>query len=95
MATIDVSRAHTLPLDQVKLKAEELAKGLEEKLGFVWKWVGNDIDFHAPGGIAKGAKGQVAVAADKVRVTVDLPFLLRAMKGTIQDKIEKKMAELL
>ena len=95
MATIDVSRAHKLPLDQVKLKAEELAKGLETKLGFVWKWVGDIIEFHAPSGIAKGAKGEVAVSTDKVRVTVDLPLLLRAMKGSIQGKIEQKMAELL
>lgn len=95
MATIDVSRAHKLPLDQVRLKGEELAKGLEEKLGFVWKWVGDTIEFSAPSGIAKGAKGEVIVQPDKVRVTVDLPFLLRAMKGTIQGKIEAKMAELL
>lgn len=95
MATIDISRAHKLPLDQVRLKAEELAKGLETKLGFVWKWVGDIIEFHAPGGIAKGAKGEVAVTSDKVRVTVDLPFMLRLMKGTLEEKIRQKMAELL
>lgn len=95
MATIDISRAHKLPLDQVRLKAEELAKGLETKLGFVWKWVGDVIEFHAPSGIAKGAKGEVQVAADTVRVLVDLPLMLRVMKGTIEDKIRQKMAELL
>lgn len=95
MATIDISRDHKLPLDQVRLKAEELAKGLETKLGFVWKWVGDNIEFSAPSGIAKGAKGELFVMADKVRVTVDLPLMLRVMKGTIEDKIKQKMAELL
>jgi putative polyhydroxyalkanoate system protein len=95
MATIDMSRDHKLPLDQVRLKAEELAKTLETKLGFVWKWVGNNIEFSAPSGIAKGAKGELFVTDKNVRVTVDLPFMLRVMKGTIENKIKEKMDELL
>ena len=33
MATIDIKRSHTLGLDTAKTKAEELAKGLEQKIG--------------------------------------------------------------
>ena len=37
----------------------------------------------------------VTVTDDKVRVTVDLPFMLRVMKGTIEDKINEKLNQLL
>ena len=62
MATIDISRSHSLPIEEAKKRAEELAKGMEQKLGLVWKWEGDKIDFHAPSGAAKGAKGSVSVS---------------------------------
>ena len=43
-----------------KGKAEELANGMKDKLGIVWRWDGNAIKFDAPSGMAKGASGQVA-----------------------------------
>ena len=33
MATIDIRRAHTLAKDEAKKRAEELAKGMQAKLG--------------------------------------------------------------
>ena len=45
MATIDIAKAHTLSLDDAKKKAEELAKGMESKLGISWKWSGDTIAF--------------------------------------------------
>ena len=49
----------------------------------------------APVGITMGAKGELFVTDKNVRVTMDLPFMLRVMKGTIEDKIKQKMDELL
>jgi putative polyhydroxyalkanoate system protein len=95
MATIDISRSHALPLEEAKKRAEELAKGMETKLGLVWKWVGDTIDFHAPSGAAKGAKGTVSVSASAVRVEIDLPFMLKMMKGTIESKVNDRLQELL
>lgn len=94
MATIDISRAHTLPLDAAKQKAEELAKSMQTKLGLTWSWAGDSIKFEAPGGAAKGTKGEVVVTAAVVRVVVDLPFMLRLLKGTIEDKINEKLNQL-
>jgi hypothetical protein len=37
----------------------------------------------------------VLVDPKNVRVEVDLPFLLRAVKGTIESKINQKLDELL
>lgn len=95
MATIDIAREHALPLDQAKAKAEAFAKSMEEKLGLRWSWAGDSIKFDAPSGVAKGAKGEVAVTGTSVRVLVDLPLMLRVMKGTIEDKIQQKLRELL
>lgn len=92
MATIELSRAHSLPLADAKQKAEELAKGMESKLGITWKWAGDTIQFEAPSGAAKGTKGKVAVSDSAVKVEVDLPFMLKMMKGTIEEKIKEKLA---
>src|SRR3954447_12473053 len=94
MATIDIRRAHTLDKDQARKRAEELAKGLEDKLGIRWRWEGDQILFDAPSGAAKGATGKVSVDTTAVRVEVDLPFLLRAVKGTIESKINDKLDRL-
>lgn len=94
MATIDITRAHSLSLDDAKKKAEDLAKGMDQKFGIQWKWEGNTIHFDAPSGAAKGTKGEVAVSDKDVRVAIDLPFMLRVMKGTIEEKVKEKLSAL-
>jgi len=95
MATIDVTRPHSLPKDEAKKKAEEFAKSMEERFELQWKWEGDSIHFDAPRGAAKGTKGEVNVTDSSVRVQIDLPFLLRVMKGTIESKVEEKLSKLL
>lgn len=95
MATIDIRRAHTLDKDTAKQKAETLAKGMESKLGIRWRWEGDKIKFDAPSGAAKGASGQVSVDASHVRVEIDLPLLLRAVKGTIEGRVNDELTKLL
>lgn len=95
MATIDITRNHSLPVEDAKKKAEELAKGMADKFGIQWKWEGDTIRFDAPSGAAKGTKGEVAVTDKNVRVAIDLPFMLRVMKGTIEDKVNEKLNTLL
>jgi putative polyhydroxyalkanoate system protein len=95
VATIDITRPHKLSMDVAKQRAEDFAKSMETKLGLTWKWAGDNIQFEAPSGAAKGTKGDVQVRADSVRVTVDLPFLLSVMKGTIETKIHEKLDQIL
>lgn len=95
MATIDITRNHALSIDDAKKKAEELAKGMADRFGINWKWDGNTIRFDAPSGAAKGTKGEVAVSDKNVRVAIDLPFMLRVMKGTIEEKVNEKLNALL
>jgi putative polyhydroxyalkanoate system protein len=95
MATIDIKRPHNLSLDVAKERAAELAKSMEAKLGIRWKWDGDNITFDAPSGMAKGATGRVTVATSSVRVEVDLPFLLRAVKGKVEQRVHEKLEALL
>jgi putative polyhydroxyalkanoate system protein len=95
MATIDISRSHSLGLDAAKAKAEELAKGMEQKLGIAWRWVGNDITFEAASGVAKGASGKVKVDASTIQVAIDLPFMLKAMKSMVAQKVNDKLDALI
>ncbi len=39
----------------------------------------------------RGTKGLVRVEASAVHVEVDLPFLLRAMKGMVESKVNDKL----
>jgi putative polyhydroxyalkanoate system protein len=91
MSTIDISREHKLSLDDAKKKAEELAKSMADKFGIEWKWDGDAVRFDAPSGAAKGTKGSVVVTDKLVRVEIDLPFMLRVLKGTIEGKVKEKL----
>jgi len=91
MATIDIRRNHNLGIEVAKQKAEELANGMKDKLGIQWTWNGDNIKFDAPSGMAKGAHGTVSCTATSIRVEIDLPFLLRPMKGTVESKVNEKL----
>jgi putative polyhydroxyalkanoate system protein len=95
MATIDIKRDHTLDIEEAKKRAEALATNMQEKLGIRWNWEGNNIRFDAPSGAAKGATGTVKVDASQVRVEIDLPFLLRAVKGMVESKVTEKLDQLI
>jgi putative polyhydroxyalkanoate system protein len=95
MATIDITRAHTLPKEDAKKKAEDLARSLESKFNLSWRWDADTIRFDAPSGAAKGTTGSVAVTDKDVRVQIDLPFLLKMLKGTVEAKVHEKLTQLL
>ena len=94
MATIDIRRSHSLDLALAKARAEKMARDMESELGIVWKWEGDRIRFNAPRGAAKGATGAVSVDNREVRVEIDLPLLLRPLKGMVSGKVESRLNEL-
>jgi putative polyhydroxyalkanoate system protein len=95
MATIDITRTHALPKDEAKRRAEDFARTMQARLDLKWHWAGDAIHFDAPSGAAKGTKGEIAVTEKDVRVQIDLPFLLRAIKGTIESKVNEKLDSIL
>lgn len=95
MATIDVRRAHTLTKDEARKRAEDFARTMQQRFELDWRWEGDRIVFDAPRGAAKGTKGSVDVGDKDVRVQIDLPFLLRMLKGTVESKVNEKLDKLL
>ena len=95
MSSIDVRRSHTLSKEEARAKAEALATSMATRFELDWRWEGDSIHFDAPRGKAKGTKGTVDVADREVRVQIDLPFLLKVLKGTIESKVNEKLGELL
>ncbi len=95
MATIDVRRSHNLSNEEARKRAEQLAKSLEDKLGLKWKWEGDRLVFSAPSGPAKGTEGSVEVGKNDVSVKIDLPLLLRMIKGKVEAKVVEKLDKLL
>jgi putative polyhydroxyalkanoate system protein len=95
MSTIDVRRTHALPKEEAKGRAEALAKSMQSRFELEWRWEGDRILFDAPRGAAKGTRGSVEVTDSEVRVQIDLPLLLRVMRGTIESKVSEKLGQVL
>jgi putative polyhydroxyalkanoate system protein len=95
MATIDVRRSHALAKEEARKRAEQLAGSMQERFELDWHWEGDRIVFEASRGAAKGTKGSVQVGDTEVRVQIDLPFMLRVLKGTVESKVNEKLNAIL
>lgn len=95
MATIDVRRPHALPKDEARKRAEDLARSMQQRFELDWRWEGDRILFEAPRGAAKGTRGTVDVGDREVRVQIDLPLLLRMLKGTVESRVNEKLNQVL
>ena len=84
MATVDITREHSLGKESAREKAQLLADKLAQKLDATCTWEGDDLKFKR-----SGADGQIAVSADQVSVQLKLGLLLSALGGTIQREIEE------
>ena len=88
MATIDISRTHTLGLEKARECAEAVAKRLEARMEAKWRWIGDEIVFERI-----GAKGRIAVTATTVHVEIDLSLVLRPLKGKLVQKTNQYLDE--
>ncbi|MEI8255507.1 MAG: polyhydroxyalkanoic acid system family protein [Deltaproteobacteria bacterium] len=84
MATIDMSRAHTLGLEEAKVRSNQILERLKGNYGIKGTWTGDKFDITAP------AKGTFTVTANNVRLEIDLPFMLRPIKGKIEAKVTEE-----
>jgi putative polyhydroxyalkanoate system protein len=91
MATIEIVKHHSLDRATARTKAEELAQRLKEKLSLELEWRGDSVMFESTSGAAKGAKGSIELRDGEVVVNVDLPLMLRPLKGMVESKIREKL----
>lgn len=86
MARITVERPHNLGLEAARAKAEQLAERLASEYDVRYRWAGNTLEFKR-----SGADGSIEVAADQVRVRLNLGLLLSALGGSIKAEIERTL----
>lgn len=89
MADIEITRIHGLGLKAARAAADRMADSLGRKFGLEGDWDGNVLRFERP-----GVSGTLAITAEDLKLSVALGFLLKAMKGSIQQSIGQELDQL-
>lgn len=84
MATIDITRGHSLGAAEARARAVKLIDALA-KDGIAGAWNGNTYT------MSKLASGKLVVTDTTVHIEIDLPFILRALKGKIESQINHEI----
>lgn len=83
MADINITRSHSLGLDDGRTAVERVAQKLEDELGVESQWTGNTLQFDG-----QGAEGDIEVEADAVHVSINLSAFLQPMRGRVKAEAE-------
>ena len=88
MPSIDISRPHTQTVAAAKKSVNRVAKHIAEKFDVDSAWQGDTLVFRR-----SGVDGQIRVEPKSVRVTVELGFLLMAIRGNVEREIRRYLDE--
>ena len=86
MADIEIRRAHGMGLAAARAAADRMADKLGRKFGLKGDWEGNQLRFQGT-----GVTGTLNVDAKDVSLSVALGFLLKAMKGSIEEAVRSEL----
>ena len=89
MADIELHRVHNLGLKAARAQAERMADQLGRKFNLKGDWVGNVLKFERP-----GVTGSLTISEKDLRLSVALGFLLKAMKGSIEQAVTHELDSL-
>jgi putative polyhydroxyalkanoate system protein len=89
MADIELHRVHNLGLKAARVSADKMAEHLGSKFGLKGDWDGNVLKFERP-----GVTGSLAITDKDLRLSVALGFLLKAMKGSIEQAVVHELDKL-
>jgi putative polyhydroxyalkanoate system protein len=90
MATISIARKHKLSHKRAKDVAEKIAKDLEQRFDLDYEWEGDHVNFARP-----GVTGRMLVGRDKIKLEVQLGFLLAMLKPAIEKEITSQLDQLI
>jgi putative polyhydroxyalkanoate system protein len=86
MADIDITRPHVLGLEEARAAAERMESHLGRKFGLTGSWKGNTLHFARP-----GVTGSLAITEKELHLQVALGFMLKAMRGSIEDAVRHEL----
>ena len=84
MGRFKVSKPYTMPREEIRAAAEELANHLSERHGVKPRWTGDSVSMKG-----KGMEGNVNFEGDTIDVSVKLGMLASAFEGVVKREIEK------
>jgi len=90
MADIELTRAHSMGLDDGRDAVERVAQQLESDIGVDYTWDGNTLRFDG-----QTADGQIEVAEDTIEILINLSAFLRPMQSTLEQEAERYLDEYL
>jgi putative polyhydroxyalkanoate system protein len=90
MADISIKRKHHLGLEGARAAADKMAAKLGEKFDLSGDWDGNVLRFQRA-----GVNGTLAVSADQMQLEVQLGFMLKMMKGPIEQAVNEQLEKVL
>jgi len=94
MATIEIRRSHSMPVADLKRKINEMSGSLDANYAVKSRWQGDEMILEGSG-MSRGVKGRITFDASSVLIEIDLPLLLRAMKGQVETSVTRKLDKLL
>ena len=90
MADIALKRNHHLGLTGARAAADKMVKKLDEKFNLSGDWEGNTLHFDRP-----GVNGKLTVSETEMKLDVSLGFMLKMMKGPIENEIHEQLDSVL
>jgi putative polyhydroxyalkanoate system protein len=88
MPSIDISRPHAKTVAEAKKSVTRVARHIAEKFEVDSAWEGDTLVFRR-----SGVDGRIEVQPKAIRVTVELGFLLMALRGTVEREIGRYLDE--
>lgn len=89
MATIKITRKHTLTHKKARDVAEKIAKDLQKRFELEYEWDDDVVEFERP-----GVTGTLVVAKDKFLLDVHLGWLLTPLKPAFEKEINAQFDKL-
>ena len=86
MADIELHRVHNLGMQAAREAAERMADKLGRQFGLKGSWQGNVLRFERP-----GVTGSLTLTDQDLRLSVALGFLLKAMRGSIEQAVAEQL----
>ena len=89
MSDIDLRRTHGLSDAEARATADRLLERLGQEFGLQGHWAGDVLRFQRP-----GVQGHLTLGPGDLRLQVTLGFLVKAMRGRIEQAIVRELERL-
>lgn len=91
MPKVNVTKRHSLPMDDAKVRVKTLVDEFVQEYSSVVKSVSWSPDGQSANAKGTGFEGSFKVDGSQVSVLVDLSFVLTPIKGKVETTLQRKL----